>query len=411
MRFAAAPEYHVFPTRERPLKPYEAVVRAARDDARRSSRALRAGRRRRRHPHAGAGAGRRARGRAGGRRSSRTSTRARAPGFPPYSMGARLPRTARRAARLWRATGPRRRAAGWRSGRDELNETRARLGLPPLRPRPRRDLARSCASSATFPQLEYPRALAGRDARRRAAAVGAARPATSSCRPATSRSCSSRPSTSQDPAHRLLRAALEGLADAAGARAGDVEPPAARPRRSTCRANARLVEWVQLRADDAALRRRRLPRRPRDASRARCEAGCVVVAVPGRGRHERERRARWTGPASACGCRGASCAPRSGAARGRARAGRAARARRARRAGRLGARARPAGALGPRGARRGARAARRVLEPSGMPSPRHELVFASWSGSGWQSDWRPELDRGDRARGRPRSAPTVSLLG
>ena len=31
MRFAAAPEYHVFPTRERPLKPYQAVVRAARE--------------------------------------------------------------------------------------------------------------------------------------------------------------------------------------------------------------------------------------------------------------------------------------------------------------------------------------------------------------------------------------------
>ena len=29
MRFAAAPEYPVFPTRERPLQPYQAVVRAA----------------------------------------------------------------------------------------------------------------------------------------------------------------------------------------------------------------------------------------------------------------------------------------------------------------------------------------------------------------------------------------------
>ena len=29
MAFAAAPEYQVFPTRERPLKPYEAAVRAA----------------------------------------------------------------------------------------------------------------------------------------------------------------------------------------------------------------------------------------------------------------------------------------------------------------------------------------------------------------------------------------------
>src|SRR5438445_335793 len=31
MRFAPAPEYHVFPTRERPLKPYAAVVKAARE--------------------------------------------------------------------------------------------------------------------------------------------------------------------------------------------------------------------------------------------------------------------------------------------------------------------------------------------------------------------------------------------
>ena len=31
MSFAGAPEYHVFPTLERPLKPYEAVVRATRE--------------------------------------------------------------------------------------------------------------------------------------------------------------------------------------------------------------------------------------------------------------------------------------------------------------------------------------------------------------------------------------------
>ena len=30
MTFARAPEYHVFPTKDRPLKPYEAVVQAAR---------------------------------------------------------------------------------------------------------------------------------------------------------------------------------------------------------------------------------------------------------------------------------------------------------------------------------------------------------------------------------------------
>ena len=33
MTFSAAPEYQVFPTRERPLKPYEAAVVAARVDA------------------------------------------------------------------------------------------------------------------------------------------------------------------------------------------------------------------------------------------------------------------------------------------------------------------------------------------------------------------------------------------
>ncbi|MDQ3722525.1 MAG: glycosyl transferase, partial [Actinomycetota bacterium] len=31
MTFAAAPEYHVFPTRERPLTPYQAVERATRE--------------------------------------------------------------------------------------------------------------------------------------------------------------------------------------------------------------------------------------------------------------------------------------------------------------------------------------------------------------------------------------------
>ncbi|MGH2822337.1 MAG: glycosyltransferase, partial [Thermoleophilaceae bacterium] len=33
MRFAAAPEYQVFPTRERPLKPYAAAVRASAETA------------------------------------------------------------------------------------------------------------------------------------------------------------------------------------------------------------------------------------------------------------------------------------------------------------------------------------------------------------------------------------------
>ena len=35
MRFAAAPEYQVFPTQGRPLKPYQAAVRASARDAQR----------------------------------------------------------------------------------------------------------------------------------------------------------------------------------------------------------------------------------------------------------------------------------------------------------------------------------------------------------------------------------------
>ena len=116
MRFVAAPEYPVFPTRERPLKPYEAVVLATAET--RAARArVRARRRRPRHPHARAGDGRRARGGAGGdadppplhRRRSRTSPRTRS------ARGCPAPRSAGRSGGGWQplveaglAAGPRR---------------------------------------------------------------------------------------------------------------------------------------------------------------------------------------------------------------------------------------------------------------------------------------------------------------
>src|SRR6185503_21055044 len=50
-----------------------------------------------------------------------------APGFPPYAIGARLPRTALGRA-AWRAT-DRLVAIGLEQGRREYNECRARLGL------------------------------------------------------------------------------------------------------------------------------------------------------------------------------------------------------------------------------------------------------------------------------------------
>lgn len=79
-----------------------------------------------------------------------------APGFPPYSVGARLPRTAA-GRRLWSAFDPLI-ARGLALGRSELNETRGRLGLAPLS-HVHGGISRRLAMVATFPQLEYPRAV------------------------------------------------------------------------------------------------------------------------------------------------------------------------------------------------------------------------------------------------------------
>jgi hypothetical protein len=77
-----------------------------------------------------------------------------APGFPVYSVGARLPRTAA-GRRLWDAFDPLV-ARGLELGRVELNETRARLGLAPL-DHVHGGISRELALVGTFPQLEYPR--------------------------------------------------------------------------------------------------------------------------------------------------------------------------------------------------------------------------------------------------------------
>src|SRR5947207_2456270 len=76
------------------------------------------------------------------------------PGMPLYSLGLRPPRTV--VGRLaWRATGPLL-GMGLRKGRDEMNETRARLGLGPIE-RFHGGISELLAVVATFPQLEYPR--------------------------------------------------------------------------------------------------------------------------------------------------------------------------------------------------------------------------------------------------------------
>ena len=80
-----------------------------------------------------------------GRRWSPTSTPSTSPGCRSSGWGWRR-RGPRLGRRLWRAALPVL-EAGLRRGRRELNETRARLGLPPLRAIPRRDAARSWCSS------------------------------------------------------------------------------------------------------------------------------------------------------------------------------------------------------------------------------------------------------------------------
>jgi UDP:flavonoid glycosyltransferase YjiC (YdhE family) len=237
MRFAAAPEYQVFPTRGKPLKPYQAAVRAA-QETRPLVRELR--------PAA---------------LVSDILTLAPAlagelegvpvatvvphvfphtpDDHPPYSFGARPPRTAA-ARRLWRSL-RRPVGAGLRRGREELNEARSRLGLAPL-DRLHGGISRGLCVVGTFPQLEH-----GRDWPSWARVVGPLLwepPAEEvALPPGDGPLVLVAPSTSQDREHRLLRAALAGLADApvrvlATWNRRLPDPPVAVP------ANARLVEWV-----------------------------------------------------------------------------------------------------------------------------------------------------------------------
>jgi UDP:flavonoid glycosyltransferase YjiC (YdhE family) len=237
MRFAAAPEYHVFPTLERPLKPYEAVVRATREteplledaapdvvvaDILTLAPAL-----------------------AAERLGIRWATLVPhvypvgAPGFPPYSFGARYAQ--RRVGRAAWSQLDRVVSTGLERGRRELNETRRRLGMSPL-DRFHGGQSDQLVLVGTLPELEYPRAWP-----EHVHVVGplhfeldfpdVALPGGDDPLVLVA------PSTAQDPEHRLLRAALDGLAGA------PVRVLASYNRRLPGRplrvpAKARLVDWV-----------------------------------------------------------------------------------------------------------------------------------------------------------------------
>jgi UDP:flavonoid glycosyltransferase YjiC (YdhE family) len=288
MAFAPAPEYHVFPTLERPLTPYHAVERATRDtadlvrdvapdaivaDILTLAPAL-----------------------AGELQGVPVATLIphvdprTPPGWAPYSSGARLPRTAAGRA-LWRGADPLLRR-GLQLGRRELNETRARLGLPAQR-RVHGAISDALCLVATFPQLEYPRAWP---------------PGTHVVGPLLwEPPCEDvalpdgddplvlvAPSTSQDAEHRLLRATLAGLASMpvrvlATWNRRPPDPPVDVP------PNARLAAWTSYARTMAACDLVVCHGGHGTVVRA-LASGCAVVAVPAAGdMNENAARVDWAG--------------------------------------------------------------------------------------------------------------------
>ncbi|MBA3327365.1 MAG: glycosyltransferase, partial [Solirubrobacterales bacterium] len=272
MAFAPAPEYHVFPTLQQPMKPYQAVVRAVS-----STRELVAGV----APDAVvADILTLAPALAGELEGVPVATVIPhvdprfPPGFAPYSIGARLPRTAAGRA-AWQRTDPLMRR-GLELGRCELNETRRRLGLAAL-DRVHGGISEALCLVATFPQLEYPRAW---PARTHVTGPLLWEPPFGDVElpPGDQPLVLVAPSTSQDPGHRLLRAALEGLAGMpvrvlATYNRRMPDPPLDVP------ANARVVEWLSYSRTMAQCDLVVCHGGHGTVARA-LASGCTIVAVP-----------------------------------------------------------------------------------------------------------------------------------
>ncbi len=218
-------------------------------------------------------------------------------GGPIYSVGARLPRTAAGRA-LWRV-GERAVQRGLQRGRAELNETRAQPGLAP-QAHVHGGISRELAIVATFPQLEYPRTwppnvhvvgpLMWEPPARDVELPGGAGRGAAGGAPLILIA----PSTAQDAEHRLLRAALRGLADAP-VRVIATWNRRLPPRPLPVPENAALVEWLSY--------ARVMPRcdvvvcHAGHGTLARALAsGCAVVASPAAGdMNENAARLDWSG--------------------------------------------------------------------------------------------------------------------
>jgi MGT family glycosyltransferase len=291
MTFVPAMEYQVFPTKDRPLKPYEAVVRAAHDSLPQIEEV---------RPDcvvadiitlAPAVAGEMA-GLPVATLVPHVDPRP-DDGFPAYSIGARLPRTEAGRA-LWRLVDRTMVQGGLRQGRDDFNETRRRCGLPP-RDYVHNGISRELTLVATLPHLEYPRAeplpnthvvgpllweLPGHEAVQPPPGDGPV--------------VLVAPSTSQDPEQRMLRAALEGLADepvrviASSNRRGDERSFPIPP-------NAVVVDWLSY-AKTMPLCDVVLCHAGHGTVARALASGCAVVACPAAGdMNENASRIDWAG--------------------------------------------------------------------------------------------------------------------
>ena len=162
------------------------------------------------------------------------------PGLPPYSVGARLPRT-RAGSALWALWRPLL-GRGAERGRRELNEARRRVGLPPL-DHPHGGISRELALVATFPQLEYPRRDWHPSVRVTGPLLWEAPYPEVELPPGEDPLVLIAPSTAKDPEGRMISAALEGLA---GERVRVIATTNRRPpeRPPSVPKNARLVDWL-----------------------------------------------------------------------------------------------------------------------------------------------------------------------
>ena len=288
LEFVAAPEYPVFPTRERPLAPYDLVVRATQEtrpavagfcpdvvvhDILTLAPAMAAELEDvpvatlvpHLHPSS-------------------------ASGSPPYALGARLPRT-RAGSAFWRRLSCLT-ETGLRVGRRQLNDARARLGLAPV-PRLLAGISGELCLLATFPQLEYWRDWPG-EVKIVGPLVWEPPHRDVEPPPGAAPLVLIAPSTSQDPDHRLLRAAILGLArEPVRVLAATNCKPMAKP--VPVPANARLVDWLSY--------SRTMPSCALVVTHVghgtlahALTAGCPVVAVPYAGdMAENAARVDWAG--------------------------------------------------------------------------------------------------------------------